>query len=616
MNDETRAELPSTDPTATATHPAVDLDATRVHPADRVDSSGTDAAGSVSVPGFVLDQVLGRGGMGVVYRATQTGLNRVVALKMLIAGQYADPALRTRFLLEAESVAALDHPHIVRVFAFGEYNGHPYLAMEYLPRGTLAESIKKNGPFEALEATRLLAKLAEAVAHAHSHGVVHRDIKPLNVLLTADAEPRLADFGLAKSGRADQHLSVTGQVLGTPAYMAPEQAAGRVREVGTAADVYALGAVLYDLLTGRPPFQGASVAVTLQKVLTEEPSRPRKLNAAIPRDLETMCLKCLEKDPARRYPTAQALADDLRRYLRNEPISVRPAGVLERGYKWGKRNKVVSGAAIAVFLSLVVGAGLSLAFGREATRQAAEAKKQKREADEAAIRADGEATEAKRLEAEVRDALTRSHLLSEQLKTSLAVSRRRVALNYLAYGQMCATAAKIANTENRSKADRLILEYRRTTEWVTESGDPAIKAAADAFTLALAEWSDEKRSDALRTRSLALAQACGDSWLKNIEHEFPDLAKQIRARLYDRACTAAAGLLARDPVQIQASREEVLELYWGELAIVESTAVAEKMVALKRVLDDWPAGTRHPTQLIQAVTDLHAACDRPFTTSK
>ncbi|HEY1190659.1 MAG TPA: protein kinase [Gemmata sp.] len=369
-----------------------DPDATLV----RAPEQQPNPAGAVGVPGYELGRELGRGGMGVVYEAKQTGLNRPVALKMLLAGPYADPSLRARFLLEAESVAALEHPHIVRVFAFGEHDGHPFLAMEFVPGGTLAKRVKERGPLPAAEASELLVKLAHAVAHAHSRGVVHRDIKPLNVLLTSDGEPRLTDFGLAKVGRADQHLSMTGQVLGTPAYMAPEQAAGKVREVGTAADVYALGAVLYDLLTGRPPFGGDSVAVTLQKVISEEPARPRKWNAAIPRDLETICLKCLEKDPAKRYPTAQALADDLLRYLRNEPLTVRPSGALERGYKWVKRNKVVAGAITAVSLALVVGAGVSLGFGLYANDQAEEAKRQKKDAEDAAEREKREASRADR----------------------------------------------------------------------------------------------------------------------------------------------------------------------------------------------------------------------------
>ena len=370
-----------------------------------------DVRSNATVPGFTIESTIGRGGMGVVYKATQAGLNRTVALKMLLAGGFADPATRARFLLEAESVAALEHPHIVHVFAFGEHTGYPYLAMEYVPGGTLADRVKANGTLAAKEAAEITAKLAAAVAHAHSRGVVHRDIKPLNVLLAADGEPRLADFGLAKVGRADQHLSVTGQVLGTPAYMSPEQAAGKTHEIGTATDVYALGAVLYDVLTGQPPFQGDSVAVTLQKVIAEEPRRPRHLNTSIPRDLETICLKCLEKDAAKRYPTAQELADDLLRYLRGQPIAARPTGTLERGYKWVKRNTVVAGAVTAVSLALLVGAGVSVNFGLEARKQAEVAKQKQKDADDAREREEGE----KQIAIVARDDLKQSN---EQLKQS------------------------------------------------------------------------------------------------------------------------------------------------------------------------------------------------------
>jgi formylglycine-generating enzyme required for sulfatase activity len=334
-----------------------------------------------TVPGFEIEGELGRGGMGVVYRATQTGLGRTVALKMLLAGPYADPALRGRFLLEAESVAALEHPHIIRVFAFGEAGGHPYLAMEFLPGGSLSERIKARGPFPVREAAELVAALAEAVAHAHSRGIVHRDIKPANVLLTAAGELRLADFGLAKVGRAD--LSVTGQVLGTPAYMAPEQAAGKIHEVGTAADVYALGAVLYDLLTGRPPFQGDSAMVTLQKVLTLEPPGLRTLRADIPRDLETICLKCLAKSPNKRYATAETLAADLRAFLGGRPIAARPVSAAERAWKWVKRNPGRAGVLAAAVLVVLggVGAALEVRAQREADHRAAdeEVKRRQRE---------------------------------------------------------------------------------------------------------------------------------------------------------------------------------------------------------------------------------------------
>jgi tRNA A-37 threonylcarbamoyl transferase component Bud32 len=398
-NDETNTGAPESGTNPTSVE-APDLNATIARPYDHQArlAANASAVSGVAVPGFVIESTLGRGGMGVVYKATQTGLNRVVALKMLIAGQYADPGLRARFLLEAESIAALEHPHIIRVFAFGDNDGHPYLAMEFVSGGTLAERIKKNGPLPAKEATELVAKLAAAVAHAHSRGVVHRDIKPLNVLLTAEGEPRLTDFGLAKVGRADQNLSVTGQVLGTPAYMAPEQAAGKVHEVGTAADVYAIGAVLYDVLTGRPPFQGDSAAVTLQKVLTEEPSRPRKLNASIPHDLETICLKCLEKDPAKRYPTAQALADDLHRYLGGEPISARPLGTASRAVRWVRRNPAVAGllATIAVVTFGLVGS----LYGqyRQAVAQATTEREKKEAAEHAQQQAEMAQQNAERAE--------------------------------------------------------------------------------------------------------------------------------------------------------------------------------------------------------------------------
>jgi hypothetical protein len=278
------------------------------------------ASGPIAIPGFEIEHELGRGGMGVVFKSKQVGLNRTVALKVVLAGPFADPTTRARFLLEAEAVAAVDHPHVVKVFAFGEHAGFPYLVMEYLPGGTLADSLKANGPLPARAAAEMLRKLADAVSHAHDRGVIHRDIKPLNVLLTPTGEPRLTDFGLAKVGRAEHNLSISGQVLGTPAYMSPEQAAGKVREIGPATDIYALGAVLYDLLTGRPPFVGESVAVTLVQVLTAEPERPRALKSDVPPELEAVCLQCLEKDRTKRYTTASDLIADLDRYLAGEAV--------------------------------------------------------------------------------------------------------------------------------------------------------------------------------------------------------------------------------------------------------------------------------------------------------
>jgi WD40 repeat protein len=310
---------------------------------------------------------LGRGGMGVVYRARQRSLKRDVALKMLLAGPYASPAARTRFLIEAESVASLDHPHIVTVHAFGECGGLPYLVMEYLPGGSLVE---RRGKLDPKQTAAVLLKLADAVAAAHARGIVHRDLKPQNVLYTAAGEPKVTDFGLAKVGTSG--VSASGAVIGTPSYMAPEQAAGRVREVGTAADVWALGAVLYDLLTGRPPFRGPADAATLQMVMTEEPVRPRALAPRVPRDLETVCLKCLQKDPARRYPTAAAVADELRRFGVGEPVEARPVGRTERAFRWARRKPALAAAyglsAVAVALTGVVAGAVWLWQDAEAAR--------------------------------------------------------------------------------------------------------------------------------------------------------------------------------------------------------------------------------------------------------
>ncbi len=379
------------------------------------------SVGGLAIPGYRIEdpQPLGSGGMGVVYRATQTALNREVALKMLLGGPFASPTLRARFLLEAESAAALEHPHIVRVIEFGEVGGYPYLAMEFVPGGTLSARLKATGPLPPADAAELVAKLAGAVAHAHSRGVVHRDIKSPNVLLTAEGEPRLTDFGLAKVGRMARNLSVTGQVLGTPAYMPPEQAAGKVREVGTAADVYGLGAVLYDVLTGRPPFQGDTAAVTLQKVLTEEPQRPRALNPSVPRDLETICLKCLQKDPARRYGSAAEFGADLCAYLHGRPIAARPTTGAERTWKWVCRNPVVAGLLLAVAASLLLGTTVSYLYFLDARTQEAIATNRAADADRDAAAARHQEAIAK---AETARATTAANRLAALLKETQRVS--------------------------------------------------------------------------------------------------------------------------------------------------------------------------------------------------
>jgi serine/threonine protein kinase len=276
--------------------------------------------------------------MGVVYEARQVGLNRTVALKMLPA-EYAEPHELVRFLSEAEVVAAVRHPHVVQVYEYGQCGSRPYFAMEHLGGGSLVDLIRKSGRLAPATAAELVEKIARGVQAAHDLGIVHRDIKPQNVLLGGDGEPKVTDFGLAKrGGRTD--LTRTGAVMGTPHYMAPEQAAGKTKFVGPAADIYALGVILYECLTGRTPFAAEDTVRLLARVVEDEPAPVRELAPDVPRDLEAVCLKCLRKEPHARYATAGDLAADLRRFLGGEPVAARPtgmfgmvAGVLDRGGK-------------------------------------------------------------------------------------------------------------------------------------------------------------------------------------------------------------------------------------------------------------------------------------------
>jgi formylglycine-generating enzyme required for sulfatase activity len=308
-----------------------------------------------SVAGYDILGELGRGGMGVVYRAWQPELRRQVALKMILAGAHTGPQELARFRAEGEAVARLQHPNIVQVHEFGEEDGRPFFSMELVEGGSLAQKLAA-GPLPSRQAAELIAVLARAIHHAHQRGIVHRDLKPHNVLLKKDGTPKITDFGLAKILIGGPARTATGDVLGTPSYMAPEQAGGKGRAIGFPTDVYALGAILYECLTGRPPFQGATALDTMLLVEHEDPVAPRRLNPRVPRDLEVITLKCLQKDPARRYPSARDLADDLGRFLDRQPIRARPVGLLERGRVWARRRPgtaaLLACAALALLAAL------------------------------------------------------------------------------------------------------------------------------------------------------------------------------------------------------------------------------------------------------------------------
>jgi serine/threonine-protein kinase len=304
-------------------HSAFDLSGTAPQEAGSAEKSEPNIAG------FTIEEAIGRGGMGVVYRATQQALNRTVALKVILAGANANADERARFRTEAEAVARLQHPNIVQIHQVGEQAGSPYLALEFVAGGSLAKQAARQ-PLPPRRAAQLVLDIARGVHHAHQQGIVHRDLKPANILMTLDGTPKIADFGLAKLIDVDGGQTRTGAVLGTPSYMAPEQADGKTWAIGPATDVYALGGILYELLTGRPPFIGFSFAETLDLVRHHDPVPPQSLQPTVPRDLATICLKCLEKLQAQRYASAHALAADLQRFLQGEPIAARTPTFFEQ----------------------------------------------------------------------------------------------------------------------------------------------------------------------------------------------------------------------------------------------------------------------------------------------
>jgi formylglycine-generating enzyme required for sulfatase activity len=477
MASEQRTLPPSAVPQATGP-----LKAVPVTVAPRSVTAASTGGALPAVPGYTVLGVLGRGGMGVVYKAQQTALRRVVALKMILHGDHIGESERRRFQSEAEAIAQLQHPHIVQVHEVGEHNGLPFFSMEFCSGGSLEDQLDGT-PWEPQRAAALMQTLAGAVQAAHRAGLVHRDLKPGNVLLTADGTPKVTDFGLVKRLNVEPQTH-TGAVVGTPSYMAPEQAGGSSREIGPAADVYALGAILYELLTGRPPFKAATPMDTVLQLLVADPVAVRTLQPKTPRDLETICHKCLAKEPHRRYASASALAEDLRRFLAGEPIQARPAGRLERAVKWARRRPAAAAllgvTMLAVVALAVLSANLMIARSNAETRRL-EAETKKREALE-------EAEKARK----ARDFLVSILRISETgnqggnttARQILADAEKRIPVEFADQpdlrAELVASIAEVKRGIGRTTPRAMILEVRGTVQLQSAAG---VQKAAEAEAL-------------------------------------------------------------------------------------------------------------------------------------
>ena len=504
---------------------------------------------------YELLEEVARGGMGVIYKARQVKLNRIVAVKMILGGQHAGVAELARFRAEAETAAQLQHPNIVAIHEVGESEGQPFFSMDFVEGQNLAQLVG-NTPLPSQRAAKYLQAITEAVHYAHQQGVLHRDLKPSNVLVdSVTDQPRVTDFGLAKRMEEDANLTLTGQVLGSPGFMPPEQAAGKQDEISPASDVYSLGAILYHLLTGRAPFVADTVTATLRMVAESEPISPRLLNASVPRDLETICLKCLQKESVRRYASARELANDLGHYLSDEPILARPASGMEKVWRWCQRKPALASAVVLVVI-VIVGSPIAVVL-----------------VNRARLRAQTEAVKSAQVAKFLKDML-------ESVSPSVAQGRDVTLMREILDKTAVRAQVDLAN-EPLVQAEILGLigeVYEALGEGIKAEG---LQRAA----LSIYQESDEAESPAVAE---LLLQMCYSLWRQNRREEaetFGVRALALHRKIYGSKHTKTAQALL-----------QLGNVYWRSDKIEEARAVTLEALNIERNL----AGTNNTSGLAYA----------------
>ncbi len=582
------------------------------------------------VAGYQILGELGRGGMGVVYRARQRGLKRMVALKMILSGSHAGADQLERFRAEAEAVAHLQHPNIVQIYDVGERDGLPFFSLEFVDGHSLDQTIARQ-PQAPRRAAEIVEQLARAMDYAHSQGIVHRDLKPANILLTLDGIPKVTDFGLVKRLESDSSQTRTGTIMGTPSYMAPEQARGE-RDIGPPADTYALGSILYTMLTGRPPFMGPTPVDTVMLVINTEPVPPSRLQPKLPRDIEIICIKCLQKEPEKRYASALELAEDLGRFQRGEPILARPVGTAERLWRWCRRNPRVASLAAAVSVLAVLlmlgGPTAALLINEQrkeavASRAAAETSaNQARQAQNVAEIAQGAAEAAQKVADENAGIANTQRQLAldtlNQVVTQVEEKLRdRAELNDLRQGVLTLAMEGLENvsrtSETASLADRTIgAAHQRMGDILVRAGK--IEEAREQFKKALAIFEklmDAPEGDLVRWNAALTHDGLGDVLRKLMADEREALAHYEKALAYRLELEKIATSPKLKPFMIRAS----LANSYGRIAVLllevvgdpaQAAQYSEKAIAqgqgLLQELPDHPIAK----QALAGAWNLHA----------